>query len=45
MYELLVGVPPFQDKSKVVMFKLIKEAKVNFSEKLALSENCKDIIK
>ena len=44
VYEMMYGLPPFYNKSQSLMFKLIKEGEVKFSEKVNLSPEGKDFI-
>ena len=48
LYEMLVGIPPFFDKSRHVMYRLIRSAKVRFpileSDKIYVSPEAQDLI-
>lgn len=41
---MMHGLPPFYNKSQSLMFKLIKEGEVKFSEKVKLSPEAHDFI-
>ena len=43
-YEMMHGLPPFYNKSQSLMFKMIKEADVKFSEKVKISPECQDFL-
>lgn len=43
-YEMMYGLPPFYNKQQNLMFKLIKEGELNFSEKVTVSKEGKDFI-
>ena len=43
-YEMMFGLPPFYNKQQNLMFKMIREADLTFSEKVPLSKEGKDFI-
>eukprot|EP00919_Chromeraceae_sp_WS-2016_P078582 GHVR01186244.1.p1 GENE.GHVR01186244.1~~GHVR01186244.1.p1 ORF type:complete len:139 (+),score=20.34 GHVR01186244.1:784-1200(+) len=43
-YEMMFGLPPFYNKAQSMMFKLIKDAEVKFSDKVNLSPEGKDFL-
>lgn len=43
-YEMMHGLPPFYNKSQSLMFKLIKEGDVKFSEKVKLTIEAQDFL-
>ena len=43
-YEMMHGLPPFYNKSQSLMFKLIKEGQLKFSEKVKLSPEAQDFL-
>lgn len=43
-FEMMNGLPPFYNKSQSLMFKLIKEGEVKFSEKVKLTPEAQDFI-
>ena len=48
LYEMLVGIPPFYDRDRAVMFRNIKRAKLRFPQKerdrIYISPEAKDLI-
>jgi len=44
VYEMMHGLPPFYNKSQSLMFKMIKETEVKFSEKVSISVEAKDFL-
>lgn len=44
IYEMMHGLPPFYNKSQSLMFKLIKEGEVKFSEKVKITPEAQDFI-
>ena len=43
-YEMMHGLPPFYNKSQSLMFKLIKEGDLKFSEKTKISPQAQDFL-
>lgn len=43
-YEMMYGLPPFYNQQQNLMFKLIKEGELKFSEKVDTSKEAKDFI-
>ena len=44
VYEMMHGLPPFYNKSQSLMFKLIKESDIKFSEKVKLTLEAQDFL-